>query len=673
MPVVQYSRQVQPNQPSGYRQPVVAGPESFGAEVGQALSNAGKVVGDIALKQQERDDAKAVLDASEAYKKDMITAFNGEQGFFALKGDNAANVAQQAADFMTKTRTKYEGGLNSRQLQAFRSHVLPTENAYYQGSLTHQQQEKDAAFTNTINSGIETDTQMIIANYKNTDLMNVPLGSIDKKVASFGAVKGWDSATVKQKQLEYKSKAVSNAFEYAMNIDDIDRAKSLIGDFREVIDKNILGKMESVVRQKTEKIVVKSEAQRLLDVSGGNLEAALEAAKNSTSTIGGSFESGFSNFTNSLLPIESGGRYDAKGPWITYDDGTQDRAYGKYQIMGNNWPSWAQEAGLSRDAEMTPANQDKVYKYKIQQYYNQFGGDWGKVAIAWHAGPGRANLPDAELAKLSDGNMTTLEYKNSINASMGASSGPLSNAEHVQKLQEAIRQEYATREVIHNQRVKQQMDKFDEYLITYKPTSIDQIEQAARQFGFTGSDLLGAIGKGKQVAGLVKFEQTQATEEYFESALREIHDGKITNEQMLDVKYGDKIPISKLMMLENSLKREMKWATSENIAMLNGVVTELKLTSEDKARIMEKINLQAQVNASKGMPALTQSDIEQIAREQGQTIIINGGFLGIGKTKVRLDEVPPGWNVSSDGTVTDPNGIKMDYDKNTHQWFVKGS
>ena len=60
-------------------------------------------------------------------------------------------------------------------------------------------------------------------------------------------------------------------------------------------------------------------------------------------------------------------------------------AHGTYQIMPANWPSWAAEAGLGRDAPKTAANQEIVARFKMQQYFNQYG-DWGAVAAAWYGG-----------------------------------------------------------------------------------------------------------------------------------------------------------------------------------------------------------------------------------------------------------------------------------------------
>ena len=50
---------------------------------------------------------------------------------------------------------------------------------------------------------------------------------------------------------------------------------------------------------------------------------------------------------SAIAKIESGGKYDMLGP-VTK---TGDRAYGKYQVMGANIPSWTKET-LGR--EMTP-------------------------------------------------------------------------------------------------------------------------------------------------------------------------------------------------------------------------------------------------------------------------------------------------------------------------------
>ena len=69
-------------------------------------------------------------------------------------------------------------------------------------------------------------------------------------------------------------------------------------------------------------------------------------------------------------------------------------AHGTYQIMPENWKSWARDAGLPEDAPRTAENQEIVARHKMLEYYKQFG-NWRDVAIAWYAGPGAVNYSEA--------------------------------------------------------------------------------------------------------------------------------------------------------------------------------------------------------------------------------------------------------------------------------------
>lgn len=124
------------------------------------------------------------------------------------------------------------------------------------------------------------------------------------------------------------------------------------------------------------------------DVSDLNaLDAAVSGggtASGGTPTTAASAGStgGIDAFMRAIGGQESGGNYNAT-------NGSSGAA-GKYQIMPSNWGPWAKEAGLGAGAPQTPENQEKVARFKIQQYYDQFQ-DWGKVAKAWYSGPGNVN------------------------------------------------------------------------------------------------------------------------------------------------------------------------------------------------------------------------------------------------------------------------------------------
>lgn len=78
--------------------------------------------------------------------------------------------------------------------------------------------------------------------------------------------------------------------------------------------------------------------------------------------------------------------------------------YGAYQISFTNWNAWVKEAGLSADydwephSKMQPAwspeRQDSVARYKMLQYYEQYGS-WRAVAEAWHGGAGNVGSGDS--------------------------------------------------------------------------------------------------------------------------------------------------------------------------------------------------------------------------------------------------------------------------------------
>lgn len=91
-------------------------------------------------------------------------------------------------------------------------------------------------------------------------------------------------------------------------------------------------------------------------------------------------------FMQSLGQLESGNNYNAVGP----NTGTYGRARGRWQIMEKIWPAWAREAGLRGASWADPAAQDQVARYKMSQYYKRYGS-WDLVAVAWFAGPGRAD------------------------------------------------------------------------------------------------------------------------------------------------------------------------------------------------------------------------------------------------------------------------------------------
>ncbi|MFI5292402.1 MAG: hypothetical protein ACHQ02_06015, partial [Candidatus Limnocylindrales bacterium] len=64
-------------------------------------------------------------------------------------------------------------------------------------------------------------------------------------------------------------------------------------------------------------------------------------------------------------------------------------AYGKYQIMPSNWPSWALRYLGSASAKPTPANQEMVAAAKFRSLYASLDS-WRRVAYWWLTGSSQA-------------------------------------------------------------------------------------------------------------------------------------------------------------------------------------------------------------------------------------------------------------------------------------------
>jgi hypothetical protein len=91
---------------------------------------------------------------------------------------------------------------------------------------------------------------------------------------------------------------------------------------------------------------------------------------------------GINRFLYALGEVESGGNYYARNPY--------SGAYGKYQIMPANWPTWARLYIGSSTAPQTPANQEKVARGKVTDLYRWLD-TWPNVAHWWLTGSGERN------------------------------------------------------------------------------------------------------------------------------------------------------------------------------------------------------------------------------------------------------------------------------------------
>lgn len=91
----------------------------------------------------------------------------------------------------------------------------------------------------------------------------------------------------------------------------------------------------------------------------------------------------FEQFFSAIAEQESGGNYSARGVYVK-----GDRAYGKYQVMGANIPSWTRQYfGKSLTPEQFLANpraQEAVARGRLKSYWDKYGARG--AASAWYSG-----------------------------------------------------------------------------------------------------------------------------------------------------------------------------------------------------------------------------------------------------------------------------------------------
>lgn len=125
----------------------------------------------------------------------------------------------------------------------------------------------------------------------------------------------------------------------------------------------------------------------------------------------------FDMYKKGIASTESSNNYKAIGPATS----SGDKAYGKYQVMGANIPSWTKQAlGYSMTPTQflnSPDAQEKVFENQSLTNYAKYG-NWDDVASVWFSGrPLSGNIS-------SDGYNTVPQYVAKVRKAMGVPAQP---------------------------------------------------------------------------------------------------------------------------------------------------------------------------------------------------------------------------------------------------------
>lgn len=341
----------------------------------RAVSQGLGMMADVVMKKQEEDDKENILKAMDAYNKGRFEImYNQDNGLMNTVADSAKGIDQAYGEGMKKLRSDILGNTklyNQRNMVALENLMNKSDFEGFQQVARHQYKQgevsKDVALNNNLLNNIELvqkDPANLQAAFDNNALMT--------SLRYQGIAGGEQIAEAKIR--EANGQIVSAAITAYMDKDNYTDAQKVLDEYGHFLTPNQRANITKGLNASKELMDGLNTVNSLFAQYGDNVEAAMKAIDGMN--LGSGNITSKEDFFNAVGAQESGGNYNASN--------SRTGAFGKYQIMPENWPSWAKEAGLQEGAAQTPENQEKVAKYKLGQYYDKYGAQG--ALVAWYAG-----------------------------------------------------------------------------------------------------------------------------------------------------------------------------------------------------------------------------------------------------------------------------------------------
>ena len=434
----------------------------------QGLSNLSKAVGDLGntmLQIQKQKEMTDVVNATNEFNAAMNDwMYNPDNGAMNRKGENALSIPvdyqlkvqelnKQIAD---KYNFKLKDSINAfnKIVDTDKTNTINNINKYVRG------QYEDSAL-----KALDLNVQSIA----NNGVVNGSPDAFEQTMQQLsGSIKaqltnlGYDENTIDVQVKKAQQNTAVTMIEKKISDDDLDGANKMINAAASsgLIDEDkIMGyrqkvKKASVVLATSDDAAI-DEAIGQFDPHDPNLldkvtqalfDKGFGKAAGSTGTITKEM------FIKAVSSNESSNNDSA----VNGDSG----AYGRYQIMPENWPEWSKQAGIP-DADMSdPEAQRKVATFKLGEYIDKYGVEG--AAVAWYAGEGtaaqwvkdgaQANVPGSggagwDKPQYSNGNEypSIRQYVLNTLAEIGGGKPQEETAAQAQQRKELIQRNVATR------------------------------------------------------------------------------------------------------------------------------------------------------------------------------------------------------------------------------------
>lgn len=373
-----------PDAPQGGFVPTTEMPNA-GSVIGEGLSKAGDLFGQIGDRIEQQDNLTAVQDAMNKYQAHVRNVQYGDPdnpeqaGYFNLQGKSAmdgwksaAQDVDQAQQILMQTLNPDQQRMFDQQSRAFQNGALSAmaEHAGRQRQVYQDDVYKDT-LTNYANTGA--------ANLDNPEAFAGYLNAGRKAVMQRLALQGVPlDGPVAQAQLQdWNDQYLTTAAKAAADNNDAIKAQNILDSNKGNLSATAYSAASELIRPRVDRQQGDMLAQRVINGGDDPTPIPPDADPEATHTAMVHFESGGSQYGKDGAPLTS-----TKG------------AVGVSQLMPDTAREVAQQTGLGWDEDRfrNDANYNRaIGQAYFQQLCQKYGGNQTLACAAYNAGPGNVD------------------------------------------------------------------------------------------------------------------------------------------------------------------------------------------------------------------------------------------------------------------------------------------
>lgn len=362
----------------------------------QGMDNLTKAIGDLGntmLTIQKQKEMTDVVNATNEYNAMMNDwLYNPDTGAMNRKGENALTIP---LDYQNQEK-------RARQLIAEKygfkfNDAVNAFNKVVDNDMTNT--------TNTINKFVRGQFEdsamkaldMNVQNISNNAVVNASPDAFDdamKQVSGSVAAQlsnlGYDDNTIRLQVKKAQQNIATTMIEKKLADDDLDGANKVINQVAMsglIDEEKIMGYRQKV--RNASMVLATSDDSKIDGVIGEFDPNDPDLLTKVTNKL---YDDGFGKVAGTTGTITKEAFIKAVSANESSDNdhvvNGDTGAYGRYQIMPENWPEWSAEAGIPGADISDPEAQRKVATFKLGQYIDKYGVEG--AAVAWYAGEGTA-------------------------------------------------------------------------------------------------------------------------------------------------------------------------------------------------------------------------------------------------------------------------------------------